>query len=99
MTIIGNDLLAPYFTIAVLPIVRITGTENTDIRNKVNQNYKIYQPIDENSSSREVELLDDELWSSLLSEEWDVSPSSSVERSATLDSNRTFFECKKEESR
>ena len=45
----------------MLPIVRITGTENTDIRNKVNQNYKIYQPIDENSSSREVELLDDEL--------------------------------------
>lgn len=46
--------------LVVLPIIRTTGIENT-IRNKVNQNHNIYQPTDENSSSRELELLDDEL--------------------------------------
>lgn len=55
-----------------------------------------YQPIDENSSSRVLELLEDELWSSLLPEAGCGPSSSSVERSTVPDSSRIFLNITRE---
>lgn len=60
------------------------------------KNLQNYQPIDENSSSRVLALLADELWSSLLPEACCGPSSSSVERSTVLDSNRIFLNITRE---